>query len=352
VDAQAKLRNFQEANGSEYFGKDPGGNAARVLAFQRTELENLEGQLQGEQASLNNTLMQLEKVSPISSMDMSKQRSPEWKAQSLKIETLASQVAILSQDFEDTWPKLKAAKAMLEEEKRKLELIDPWQTDTIQQGMNPQWSGLMNAKTQSETTIAMLKSKIDGLRKNIERNEKEAKLIPEKVAQANALQDAVFAAESMFAKASKTRDIAKATRDRVTSKTKTFFRVVVETTPEEAKFSEPVYPNYLLFAGLGAFIGLLLGGGFAFISEFAAASFSTPNQVRYSLQIPVLGEIAPLMTYVETRSRKRRRLRLAAVALILVAIVTIIHVMWFDKGWRAGLPPFLRDVMRRLYGVG
>jgi polysaccharide biosynthesis transport protein len=351
TEAQTRLRNFQEANGSDYFGKDPGGQARATLAQLKTDLDNFELQIQGEQASLRTVLAQLEKVPAISSVDTSRKRSSEWTAQSLVIEKLTSEIALAKQyGYLETWPALKAKITQLEEEKRKRDAIDQWETDSIQQGPSQQWITLTSSKTQMESSIAALRDKSAKAKKRIEDLEKEVKVIPEKAAQAFKLQDAVFTAQASYEKAGKTRDAAKATRDRVIGKTKTFFRVVAETTPEEAKYADSVYPNYLLFTGLGAFIGLLIGGGIAFLSEFAAASFSTVNQVRYTLQVPVLGEISPLITQDQTRARKRRRLQILLALVILAIVITIIHVLWFDPQWRANLPPFIRDVMRRLYG--
>jgi hypothetical protein len=58
------------------------------------------------------------------------------------------------------------------------------------------------------------------------------------------------------------------------------------------------------------------------------------------------------MTQLETRTRKRRRTGWLVAALVLIAIGIAVHVLWFDLEWRAYLPPFIRDVMRRLYGAG
>jgi uncharacterized protein involved in exopolysaccharide biosynthesis len=350
AEAQTKLQNFQELNGSEYFGKDPGGNASRNLADLRGKLETAEFELQGNEAALRTVMMQLEKVHPVTEVDSSKKRSPEWVAQSQKVDAIASQITTTFAGYTDEWPKLREAKAILEAEKKKLEQMPQWQTDAVSQAPNQLWITLTTSKTALETTIAGLRTKIDNTRKALDKLEKDSKQIPEKVAQAVALQDAVFTAQAAFEKATKTRETARATRERVITKAKSFFRVVMETTPEEARFQEHVYPNYILFAGLGAFIGLLVGGGFAFITEFSAASFTTPNQVRYTLQVPVLGEVSPLQTEDEKRSRKRRRTQFAVFAALLLVLVVVIHVMWFDTNWRSNLPPFLNDVMKRLYG--
>jgi uncharacterized protein involved in exopolysaccharide biosynthesis len=292
-EAQTKLRNFQDLNGSDYFGKDPGGQANALLAALTRDLDNYETQLKGEEASLRIVSEQLEKTDAISQTDSTKKRNPDWTTQSQKIETVEAQIRALEQHYTDEWTPLKNMKTLRDLEKSKLETIDPWIVDTVQQGPNIQWITLQTQKRQHEVAIAALRDKIDKTKLKIEPLEKEVKTIPEKASRAQTLRDAVDNAYVAFEKANRTRETAKATKDRVMLKAKSFVRVVLETTPEEAKFAEPVYPNYLLFTGLGAFIGLLLGGGFAFISEFTAASFTTANQCGTPCRCPCSGRSRP-----------------------------------------------------------
>jgi uncharacterized protein involved in exopolysaccharide biosynthesis len=352
TEAQTQLKNFQEANGTDYFGKDPGTLATTLLSSLERDRDNFETQLRGEEAALRNVLQQLDSVRPMTQTDASKTRNPLWTAQSSQVTAIEAQIKLLETNYTDEWPKLKALKLQLAEERTKLEAIEQFATDTVVQATNPQWVQLTAQKNLAETTIAGLRDKIDKTKTRIAQLEKDVKVIPEKTAQAQKLRDAVDNAYLIYEKAARARETMIATRERVAAKAKSFIRVMSETTPEEAKFAIPVYPNYLMFVGIGAFLGLLIGGGVAFIGEFAAASFTTANQVRYSLQVPVLGEVSPLVTVAETRTRKRKRAVILVALLAVVAIVVLAHVLWFDPDLRSHLPPFARDVMRRIYGAG
>jgi hypothetical protein len=134
------------------------------------------------------------------------------------------------------------------------------------------------------------------------------------------------------------------------TKNSSFFRITQEQIPEEARFNDPVYPNYALFAGIGAFLGLLIGGAIAFIGEFSAAAFPPPRPVRYMLQVPILGEVAPLITQYDVRRRTRKRRIWLIAGIVVLVLLVAIHVMWYSD-MRSQLPEFLRVLMRRLYGA-
>jgi ribosomal protein L18E len=245
---------------------------------------------------------------------------------------------------------VKNAKAALEAEKAKLAKIEEFVTDSFVQGPSSLWVKLTDNQSQTQLTVASLKQRIDKVKKAIAQLQTDVVVIPAKAAEGQALRDAVDVAYLQFEKASKTKEIASTTRERMRSKNKTFFRMTLEQPPEEARFADPVYPNYALFAGIGAFLGLLIGGAIAFIGEFSAASFTTPNQVRYMLQVPILGEVAPMITRYDVKKRSRRRRILLAVSCLVIVVLLVIHLMWFDSEWRANLPIGLRDILRKLYG--
>jgi hypothetical protein len=351
MSAQTKYRNFQEANGSDYWGKDPGGQARTRLERLKADLEGYELALRAEEATLRTVSEQLKTVRPTDKVDIARKRNPEWTKQNDRIEATSANVRKLEAAYFDTWQPLKDARVLLEEEKAKLEKIPEFLTDSFTQGPTNAWVKLTNDQTQATTTIETLRSKIEKTTQSINQLEAEVKVVPEKSAQAAVLRDAVDSAGVQLDKALKMRAIVGATRDRVLANSKRFFRTTIQFTPEEAKSFDPVWPNYPLFAGIGAFIGLLVGGAIAFIGEFTSSAFTTPNQVRYMLQVPVLGEVAPIFTIGEERRRKRRRWIVLTVLGVLAVVVLVIHLMWFDKdNWRAELPPAIRDFMKRIYG--
>jgi capsular polysaccharide biosynthesis protein len=273
-------------------------------------------------------------------------------AQSEKIEALQVQLDKLLQDgYLDTWPDVVKLRDQVALERKKLDGINEMTTEELVTTTNPMWIQLKKDEAQSRNKIAGLQEQIDKTKKRIESLQKEAKVIPEKAALAQELRDAVDNTYVVFEKARRAKEAVDASRERANEKARSFVRILNQMSSEEAKFARPVYPNFLMFAGFGAFFGLMLGGGFAFIGEFAAPSFVTANQVRYSLQVPVLGEIAPLVTVAETKSKRRRRMAVVAALVVLVALIVLAHVFWFDTDLRSKLPSFVRSVMRRMYGA-
>jgi uncharacterized protein involved in exopolysaccharide biosynthesis len=351
LDATAKLKNFQAENGSAYFGKDPAGDAAKKIEALRADLANSELELESWQGIVHRIDEQLKTVPSSATLDTSKKRNPEWTKQAAVIEAGASMIRTMEQTFTDEWPKVKEAKRLLKEEEAKLEKIEPFLTDAQQIGPPPILLKLNNDKAEALNKIAFLQKRIAEAKRAIAPIEADLKFIPEKAAKAQELRDAVDAAYVQFEKAGRARESANNTRDRVDTKRGQFFRVS-QADPEDAKFADPVYPNFALFAGIGAFIGLLIGGALAFIAEFSASSFTTVNQVRYMLQVPVLGEVAPMITRQEVRTRSRRKVFWITICVILLLVLVVIHVMYFDFEWRADLPPWLKDFMRKLYGGG
>jgi uncharacterized protein involved in exopolysaccharide biosynthesis len=352
LEANAKLKNFQAENGSAYFGKDPAGDAAKKIEALRADLANSELELESWQGIVQRIDEQLKTVPNSATLDTSKKRNPEWIKQDAVIAAGAATIREMEQIFLDDWPNLKKAKRLLKEEEAKLEKIEPFLTDAQNIGPPPILFKLNNDKAEAQNKIAFLQKRIAESKRAIAPLEADLRHIPEKAAKAQELRDAVNAAYVQFEKAGRAREAANATRERVGTKSLQFFRVTHELTLEEAKFLDPVYPNFALFAGIGAFIGLLIGGGLAFIAEFSSQSFTTPNQVRYMLQVPVLGEVAPMITRQEVRTRSRRKVTGLTIAIILGLAIVALHVMYFDPDWKAELPPWLRDFMRKLYGGG
>lgn len=70
---------------------------------------------------------------------------------------------------------------------------------------------------------------------------------------------------------------------------------------------DPVRPQPLVNMALGGILGLLVAGGFAFISEYMDDTLRTPEEVAEILQLPVLGYIGD-MEHPRLKDDKRRQL--------------------------------------------
>lgn len=351
VAAADALRRFQEDNGVDFFGKDAGANARARLEKLKLQLEEDELAVEAGKATLRTQTEQIRRIDKLSTFDTSKKRNPDWIKQSAAVEAAEQAVRAMEQlGYLDTWPKFKEAKQKIADEKAKLERVEEFITDSKTQGVSQQWIKLTNDQTETQTEVARLNQRIAKTKPLVEQLEKDVLDIPQKAAIAQELRDAVDTASLQFEKAAKALEVAKNTQERMTKKGDSFFRVTFEQLPDEARFNEPVYPNYALFAGIGAFLGLLIGCAIAFIGEYSAAAFTTPSQVRYMLQVPILGEVAPMITHYDVKKRTRRRRIFLVTGVLVLLVLLVLHVMWFDPDWKMSLPPFIRDLMRKVYG--
>ena len=346
--------------GSDYFGKDPAGDAAQQARRRsRPTSSEFELELRGlRKATLQRINEQLEEGPAISATRHEQEAEPGVDQAGRDHRGAARRRSrTMEQTFTDEWPTVKEAKRLLEEEQAKLEKIEQFLTDAMQQGRVPSWVKLTNDKTEAQNTIAVLQEarSTESKKGDRRRSRRTSSSFRRRPRRPRSSATPWTRPTSSSRRPARAREAAKATRERVGDEEPSRSSASThETTPEEAKFADPVYPNFALFAGIGAFIGLLIGGGLAFIAEFSAASFTTPNQVRYMLQVPVLGEVAPLdhpagRPYAEPP----QAYRVLVVAIVLILAPSSCSTSCGStREWRADLPPCLRDFMRKLYGGG
>ncbi|NRA96619.1 MAG: hypothetical protein HRU14_10480, partial [Planctomycetes bacterium] len=105
-----------------------------------------------------------------------------------------------------------------------------------------------------------------------------------------------------------------------------------------------------LFVGIGAFIGLLLGSGLAFLVEFTSSSFVTVNQLRRTLPVVVLGQMGTLRTSGEVKKRRKRSIVSWTIVLAVVGLLVYGHVCYFNADLRPNLPTWLFKLMKGFYG--
>ena len=91
---------------------------------------------------------------------------------------------------------------------------------------------------------------------------------------------------------------------------------------------KPVRPNRLRILLVGLALGVGIGGGLAYGTEYIDRSIRTVEVVKESFSIPVVGVIPQLWTDKEMERKKKRRLTLAlsSVVLLVVAVV-LVHLL-------------------------
>ena len=247
---------------------------------------------------------------------------------------------------------MKEAKKLLETERAKLSQIQDFQPTERKTERNEKYTELDKRKSELEGEIQGLKAEISELKQEIIRIELDVERIPDITRKKENLENERDAALAAVERVERVRDQAQATWHRITSGGEGgFFQLL--SAPRVAEFDswEPVFPNVGMFVGIGAFVGLLLGCGIAFLVEFTSQSFVTVSQVRRTLPLPVLGRVAAIETVRERRRRIRRRVIVAVVVLILIAILVYAHVCYFTRSLQHHLPTQLFDLMKRFYGI-
>lgn len=72
--------------------------------------------------------------------------------------------------------------------------------------------------------------------------------------------------------------------------------------------AEPIRPRPIVNMAMGGILGLLLAGGFAFISEYLDDTLRSPEEVSEILHLPVLGYIGDMEQQPRLRDDKRKNL--------------------------------------------
>ncbi|MFQ6041362.1 MAG: GumC family protein [Candidatus Poribacteria bacterium] len=109
---------------------------------------------------------------------------------------------------------------------------------------------------------------------------------------------------------------------------------VAEIQDPAIRPNKPIKPNKKKIAVMAVALGLMLGGGAAFLLEFFDHSFYSLDEVEEYLSLPVLGAIHRINTYEgEIRARRKKRLKFAFAGLsgmiILLLIIDLINFRFF-----------------------
>ncbi len=89
---------------------------------------------------------------------------------------------------------------------------------------------------------------------------------------------------------------------------------------------EPFYPNKLLMAFMGLFVGALLGAGLVVASEFLDKSFLDVEEAKNYLGMPLLGAISKINTEESIRSEKERQRWVYSLTLLVGIVVVIVTI--------------------------
>jgi uncharacterized protein involved in exopolysaccharide biosynthesis len=352
--ASEDLRKFQDANGALFASgtRDVAAGLVDALGKQEAALVDYEAQQAGQRQTLADCEGRLAVTSPLRESATESQVSDVYKDQQALVNQLKRDLAELAKTKTEQHPFYVAKKAQLDTEEARLAQLDKFEAVSKATEPNPEYDRLTAQKAAAEAEIARLTQMIERTQAAVTETKNTLESLPEKLKRADALHTELDNAKYRFERAARQYVTVETTRERITGKETNFFTPIDTPTPEAARDREPVSPNVPLFIGIGAFVGLVLGAALAFLREFATAGFTTPNQVRYGLAAPVLGELTPILTASERAAAGRRRAFVVLSAVVVLGALAWCHVAYFTTAYRDTLPRPVFDVMRRIYGKG
>lgn len=353
-DASGAYGMFQKANGYLFTG-DTGDVSSQLkdsLGKQETSLVDYEAQKAGQAQTLTDVDGRLAVTSPLRDAVTSSQVSDNYRAQQALVNQLKRDLAELAKTKTEQHPFYIAKKGLLDTEEVRLGQLDKFESVTKSSEPNPEYDRLVGQKATAEAEVARLTQMIERTKSSITDLKKTLEDLPDKLSRGDKLRTDLDNAKFRLERASRQFVTVEATRERIVGKETSFFTAIDTPSPEIARDRQPVSPNVPLFIGIGAFVGLVLGAGLAFLREFATAGFTTSNQVRYGLAAPILGELTPLKTVAERSAAVRRRTFSILLFVVFVGALAWCHVAYFTTAYRDTLPRPVYDVMRRIYGKG
>jgi succinoglycan biosynthesis transport protein ExoP len=200
-----------------------------------------------------------------------------------KLADLEVQLVTLSQNFTDKHPQILSTRAAIIETKAKLNTESARVLNAEAPSMNPIHLGLLQGKIQAEAEIAAGNAQKEAINKIVADNEKELNKLPAKEqGLVRVMRDATVAQEIyvMLAKRHEEARISEVMQP-----------TDVQVIDIAAIPVKPISPKKTLNVMIAAVLGLFIGLGLAFMSEYMNRTVKSPEDVKEYLDLPVLGSI-------------------------------------------------------------
>ncbi|HYC79018.1 MAG TPA: hypothetical protein VEI02_15455 [Planctomycetota bacterium] len=348
--ALAALKSFQQRGGGAWGSADEyvrglrearAGAAAKFAEEEAKKLgeEELVADLRGKLADTarETTLTTQEAVNPV------------WAEQAKYVDQLQSELEKSEKVRTPHHPSIRRLSEELQNAKVKLGQMERFTVGATTSGPNPLYDQLESDIKKAEGNVTRYAASMARLKAELDDYDRQIEALPEFQTEYSERKSRRDNAEQRLATLTFQYNNFRTVFQRIENMA-SFFTTLEAPDPDSARDTAPVSPNIPMFIGIGAFVGLLVGAGLAFLKEFTAPAFTTPNQVRYTLAVPLLGELKPVQTRREEAARRRRRGTTFAVVIVLLAVLGYVHVAFFSKSMRGDLPRAVTDVMRKVYG--
>jgi len=347
---EAEYERFQRETDFQLIGAKTYADKRIALATNRQDLANEEVREAQLVQELDQVSAELNAEPKLVESSQTVQKSVAWVDQYGKVRDLEAQLRTLRERFYENYPPVVALKKIVDLEKDKLGQIPEFDASQRTTNVSVVWQGLSQQEDLLKAQLRGSKARIVALQSAGETLAGQVDMIPALNRRADELARSRGVAVDQLQVLSARTTALRSTWNRLNSPDGNIFRVLEAPLPEEAQTWDPVFPSVPLFVGIGAFIGLLIGTGVAFLVEFSSSSFVTVNQLRRTLPVAVIGQMGVLRTKQEIRARRTKRVFVGMTALAIVAVVVYGHVCYFDSDYRANLPTWLFKVMKGFYG--
>lgn len=200
-----------------------------------------------------------------------------------KLADLEVQLVTLSQNYTEQHPQVVATHAAIKETKAKLNMEAARVVNSEAPSINPIHLGLLQEKIQAEAEIAAGNAQKKAISNIVAEGEKELNKLPAKEqGLARVMRDATVAQEIyiMLAKRHEEARISEVMQP-----------TDVQVIDVAAMPVKPIRPRKVLYAMIAGILGLLMGLGLAFMSEYMNKTVKSAEDVKDYLDLPVLGSI-------------------------------------------------------------
>jgi uncharacterized protein involved in exopolysaccharide biosynthesis len=349
--AAENLQRFQEQNQLDLIGENDVPQKQKRLTVVEEQLGSGENELERLEKELDSVKLQLRGETEYVSSEKFINRTQAWKDQDEVVKRVQAELDEMLGTYRPLHKPVVEKKAELAREQEKQGKIEEFERGDSKNILNPAREELSSRERQLATTIEGLRAKMESQRKERDRLLEDVDRIPKLQRQEQGLKRQAELAFEDYRRTRRNNERATGMMDRLNSEDMSIFRIIANPLPDEAASWDPVFPSVPLFVGIGAFLGLLIGAGLAFLVEFTSSSFVTVNQLRRTLPVAVLGHVTALESPQELGRRHRRRVLVWMLLVAVVVLLVTIHVCYFDKELQSKLPTWLYGAMRRFYGA-
>ncbi|HYH03940.1 MAG TPA: GumC family protein [Bacillota bacterium] len=270
----------------------------KVLVDQLAEISKLVAEnnieLASTQARLDNANLQLNSQKPSFIAENFLIQQCKSKLVELEVELVG-----MLKKYTENHPQVQALRASISETKKKLNNEIDRVVNAETASLNPIHQGLYQAKLMAEAELTALNAQKEALDAIMTQEEKALVTLPIKEqGLARVMRDAMLA-QDIYIMLAKRHEEARISEVMQPTDVQIIDRAVA---PDPDK---PIKPQKRMNVLIGAFLGLLVGIGAAFILEYLNQTIVDSDDVRYYLDLPILGSIPAFDTTSLSMAHRR-----------------------------------------------